>query len=172
MEFKVRIDPVEGVDAVWVAAEGKLDIATAQELREASEVAARIRRPLVLDLSECAFLDSSGLRSVLHAHEVVRAVHRTMVVVSANPQVRNLLAMVGIDVHIRVFPTRADVLAWLKREEAAAPLALGPSSIMPTNGRRPPALEHARMARHRLERHRVPKPSTAEQSPRGRIIGH
>jgi anti-anti-sigma factor len=139
MDFKIRTSAMGGVHASWVAVEGELDLTTAQEAREACEAAARVRSPLVLDLSECSFIDSSGLRAVLHAYELMAAVKRTMVIVGANPQVSKMLALTGFDVHIRVFRAPADALAWLKREEAAAPPSREPAPAMHTNGRQPPA---------------------------------
>ena len=140
MDFQVRLATMESVDAFLASVEGELDLATAAEAREASEVAARVRSPLVLDLSECSFIDSSGLRAVLHAYWAMAAVNRAMIIVSANPQVRQMLALTGFDVHIRVFHAQAQALAWLKREEAAAPLSSPePYPALHTNGRRAPA---------------------------------
>jgi len=140
MGFTIRTTTMGGVDASWIAVKGELDLATAQQAREATEVAAQVSSPLVLDLSECSFLDSAGLRAVLYAYELMAAVkQRTMVIVGANPQVSAMLALTGFDVHIRVFPTRPEALAWLKRQEAAAPLAPQASSDLQPNGRRPPA---------------------------------
>jgi anti-anti-sigma factor len=135
MGFKVKIDTIEGVDAFSVAVEGELDLAAADEVREAGGVAARVRSPLVLDLSECPFLDSSGLRSAIHVDRAVAAVDRAMVIVTDSPQVRKMLALIGIDDHVRVFPTRAEARAWLEGEEATAPLASEASSTTPSNGR-------------------------------------
>jgi anti-sigma B factor antagonist len=139
MDFTIRTTMMGGVDAVWIAVEGELDLATAPQAREATEVAAQVSSPLVLDLSECSFLDSAGLRAVLYAYELMAAVKRTMVIVGAHPQVSAMLALTGFDVHIRVFPTRPEALAWLKREEAAAPLAPQASPDLQAKGRRPPA---------------------------------
>jgi anti-sigma B factor antagonist len=135
MGFKVKIETIEGVDTLSVAVEGELDLATADEVREANAVAARVRYPLVLDLSECYFIDSSGLRSVIHVDGAVAAVDEAMVIVTVSPQVRKMLALTGIDGHVRVFPTRADALVWLEGEDVTAPLAGEASSPTPSNGR-------------------------------------
>ena len=135
MGFKVKIGTIAGIEAFSVAVEGELDLAPADEVREASAVAARVRSPLVLDLSECSFIDSSGLRSVIHIDRAVAGVDKAMVIVSDSPQVRKMLALPGIDAHVRLFPTRAEALAWLEGEEATAHPASDASPITPINGR-------------------------------------
>jgi hypothetical protein len=80
-------------------------------------------------------IDSSGLRSAIHVDRAVAAVDRAMVIVTDSPQVRKMLALTGIDGHVRVFPTRAQARAWLEGEKATAPLASEASSTRATGGR-------------------------------------
>ena len=52
-------------DSVQVALEGKIDLATADEVSAAIRAAARLGLKLVVDLSEVSFIDSMGLRALL-----------------------------------------------------------------------------------------------------------
>jgi anti-anti-sigma factor len=51
--------------ALLVAVSGELDLSTCDQLKPAADESVFGRRPLILDLSRCAFIDSSGLRLVL-----------------------------------------------------------------------------------------------------------
>jgi anti-sigma B factor antagonist len=119
MDFKVSTTAVDGTGVLVVSVAGELDIATAERLAEPTEVAVEAECGLLLDLSECSFIDSSGLRSVLHAHRELREIGETMVVVTGrNSPVRKMLSLTGIDLSVRIFATRGDAIAWLDTEVA------------------------------------------------------
>jgi anti-sigma B factor antagonist len=113
MEFTVSSATIEGTGLLLVAVEGELDIATAARLEEPAEVAVSVGCPLVLDLSECSFIDSTGLRAVLHTHRVLLEVGEPMALVSDGSQVRRMLSVTGIDLSVRIFATRDEAFAWL-----------------------------------------------------------
>ena len=63
--FETTAEVVSGVRVV--AVRGELDIATSPGVRELlSDAATDQARPLVIDLGECEFIDSTGLAALLH----------------------------------------------------------------------------------------------------------
>jgi anti-sigma B factor antagonist len=99
--------------ATLVTVEGQLDISTAEELAEPTRLAVNADCPLILDLSECTFVDSTGLRYVLHAHTALADSGRAMVVVIDNPHVRDLFALTAIDLTVPVFTNLDEAIGWL-----------------------------------------------------------
>jgi anti-sigma B factor antagonist len=69
---------------------GELDMATAGDLSKVLRGASERADPMVLDLSEVSFMDSSGLRALLEAAGLLEE-HRPIVLLDPSPQVRNLL---------------------------------------------------------------------------------
>ena len=96
-----------------VSVEGELDISTAGELAEPTRLAVNTACPLVLDLAECKFIDSIGLRFVLRAHTTLAESGTAMAVVSDHPQVRDLFSLTAIDLSVPVFANLDEALAWL-----------------------------------------------------------
>jgi anti-anti-sigma factor len=104
-----------------VSVEGELDVSTAEQLAVPAEVATRAGCPLVLDLSECSFIDSTGLRAVLRVHQALTEVGEGMAVVSDGSQVRKMLSVTAIDLSVHVFDTRTEAIAWLDAQWTEAP---------------------------------------------------
>jgi anti-sigma B factor antagonist len=120
MECEVSTTTAEGFGGLLVSVEGDLDISTARQLAVPTEVAISAGCPLVLDLSECSFMDVSGLRAVLRVHHFTGA-GKGMAVVSDQPQVRKMLSMTAIDLCLHVFKTRREAIAWFAAEGTRAP---------------------------------------------------
>lgn len=70
--------------------EGELDMATADDLSQLLRAAAADGGPVLLDLSGISFMDSSGLRVLLEAAELIRG-SGSLVIVHPSAQVRRLL---------------------------------------------------------------------------------
>jgi anti-sigma B factor antagonist len=93
---------------------GDLDIASVDDLEGPVIHAIRDgREPVILDLSECAFIDSSGIRLVLRAHHLLReradgnGDGRVLAVV-AKDHVAKLLRLTAVDKVIPVVSSRAE----------------------------------------------------------------
>ena len=69
---------------------GELDMATAGDLSEVLRTVSGRADPMVLDLSEVSFMDSSGLRALLDAAGLPEE-QRPTVLLDPSPQVRRLL---------------------------------------------------------------------------------
>ena len=115
MDFKVNM-AIEGSGAVILSVEGELDSASAERLIMPTETAIGAACPLILDLSQCALIDSSGLRLVLHAHHALSDVGARLAIVTDQLRVRRLLSVAGIDQRVPIFQTLDEGIAWIGSE--------------------------------------------------------
>ena len=103
-----RIETTVGVvdGARVVAIRGELDIATSPGAREVLYEAARdVARPLVIDLSECQFIDSTGLAALLHGAKPLQNGESHVAIVSPDRDLRRLFELTAIDQTIPVHDT-------------------------------------------------------------------
>jgi anti-anti-sigma factor len=109
-EEHLRIDVRTATDRVVLELHGELDLLGAPVLQKQIEQADASRPILVLDLQDLQFVDSAGLRVVLAAHESTRQRGQELVLTKGSDQVQRLLAIVGVDAHLRVIDAPDDVL--------------------------------------------------------------
>jgi anti-anti-sigma factor len=115
MDFKVSTAPIEQ-DGLLVSVEGEFDLSSADQVQTAAEPAVSAGRPLLLDLGECSFIDSTALRLVLQMQSALaKAVgpDAPMAVV-ANSEIRKFFSMTAIDQSVWVLTTRDEALASLR----------------------------------------------------------
>jgi anti-anti-sigma factor len=87
---------------------GEIDFAGAPSMQAQiiSACARRGEHRLVLDLSAVQFMDSTGLRAVLHVQrELAEGPGGGMVILGATEPVRRLLKLTGLERHLPVFET-------------------------------------------------------------------
>lgn len=84
--------------AVVVKVVGELDLSTHEQLRDPLVAAAEGDSPVVVDLSECEFIDSSGIRALLVGHEALagNGSGGRLAVAGPQPQVQRVLEMTGL----------------------------------------------------------------------------
>jgi anti-sigma B factor antagonist len=83
-------------DRVVMRLAGELDMASAPQLRGAiEELELGERSLLVLDLQDLSFIDSTGLRVILWAHERCSGAGNTLALTPGSQQVQRLLAISG-----------------------------------------------------------------------------
>jgi anti-sigma B factor antagonist len=105
-------------DAQVVHVRGEVDMSHEEELR--SELRAAVAanpRGIVVDLTECEFIDSSGVRALLLSREAQHSEEdgaERLAVAASSEQILRILSVMGLD---RVIPIRPTV------EEAAAALS-------------------------------------------------
>jgi anti-sigma B factor antagonist len=106
-ETVVHRDPLDRTTVVQVS--GELDLANAERLEAALyEAVGRPNERLMIDLSDCVFVDTSAIGSLLRAR---RALDRDadagppMVLVANRPHVLRALGLTGID---QIVPTMRD----------------------------------------------------------------
>ena len=137
MEFKVSSTTIEDAGVLLISVEGELDIATAEQLVGPTEAAVSAASPLILDLCQCSFIDSSGLRLVLHANQALSEVGASLVLATDQPQAKRLLSVTGIDGRLPIFESLDEALAWFAAVGAGVPGAADPSTAVAINGRPP-----------------------------------
>ena len=90
-----------------IAPEGELDLATVGAFRHAlSDAAGRGPDPLVIDLSEVSFIDSSALGAMVEAHDRLRRERRRLSVVAPPGSAAAVaLELTGLRGRLPVFET-------------------------------------------------------------------
>ena len=110
-----EIDTGPGPDDVFVVrVRGEVDMSHEEELRGELRTAVEADpNGIVVDLSECEFIDSSGVRALLLSREAQHPEDGTerLAVAASSEQILRILSVMGID---RVIPIRPTV------EEAAS----------------------------------------------------
>ena len=112
MEFEINSATADGGPTV-ISVAGELDLSATDHLAEAARAAVSASRPLVLDLSRCTFIDSSGLRFVLRLHHALAEDGKAVAVAVADGHVRKLFSLTAIDQTVPVFAARGDAVASL-----------------------------------------------------------
>ena len=111
MEVRIPDATADGIPYI-VAVAGDLDIATVDDLDGPMLGAIRGgRRPVILDLSHCEFIDSSGIRLLLRAHHQLRengGARRRVLAVVAHDHVARLLRLMCVDKVLPIVPSRAE----------------------------------------------------------------
>lgn len=90
-------------DRIVLRLRGELDLASAPLLQSEIESAEAAEATLViLDLDELEFIDSTGLRIILAAHERFRQRGQTLALTSGSQQVRRLMSITRAGEHLRI----------------------------------------------------------------------
>lgn len=94
---------------------GELDMGTVPDLElELDPALADLGASIVLDLSECEFIDSTGIALIVRAWQRLRQGGGRLVLCSRNLQVRRLLKITGVESSIPVHELRDEALAELR----------------------------------------------------------
>jgi anti-anti-sigma factor len=99
-EFDVSTRVSDGVCVLGIR--GELDLDTAPTA-QAAMAATDSGLPLVIDLTQCGFIDSQGLAAILHGVELRKKGELTPVIACRPGHVRELLRMTAIDQTFTVF---------------------------------------------------------------------
>ncbi|MER6859692.1 STAS domain-containing protein [Streptomyces pilosus] len=106
--LQVHVDAL-GVGRCLLTAVGSLDLHTAPKFSDALQPLLRDGNQSVLvDLSEIAFIDSTGLTSLIAAYRTTRATGARLALIAPSERVRRMLAVTGTD---QVLPSYATVNA-------------------------------------------------------------
>jgi anti-anti-sigma factor len=111
--FEVKVGDLEhGVRTISVR--GELDLSTAPDLegplKEATDSG---EGSVLIDLSQCEFIDSTGIALIVRAWQRLNSGEngRALVICSQNDQVRRVLEITGLELSIPVHLTREEALA-------------------------------------------------------------
>jgi anti-sigma B factor antagonist len=114
--FTVEAEELDGGVRAFTLV-GELDHATAPELREPLDAAIESgTRCVLIDLSDCTFIDSTGLSVIVHAHSALIEEERSgqLEICCPDPQVRRLLEITGVDRALGLHQTRDEALEALQ----------------------------------------------------------
>ena len=114
-QFEINSGP--GPEDVYVVrVSGEVDMSHEEELRgELRTAIAAGAKGIVVDLTECEFIDSSGVRALLLSREAQRSEEDSerLAVAAASDQILRILSVMGIDRVIPIRPTVEDAAAVL-----------------------------------------------------------
>jgi anti-anti-sigma factor len=104
-----------------VAVSGELDLGTAPDLEGPLDEAVAAGEPLLIDLSSCDFIDSTGIALIVRAWQRLTGGAGNdgdsggrIVICSDNQQVRRVLEITGLELSIPVHANREEALAELR----------------------------------------------------------
>lgn len=108
----LRVDVRTHDDHALVIAVGDIDMGTADELASvlAGALAAGHKRVL-LDFSQVAFIDSSGLAVLVRAHRQAETTQARFAIVHPTPHTRKLIEVLGLDQLLFVYDSLDEALA-------------------------------------------------------------
>jgi anti-sigma B factor antagonist len=108
MRFQTASEPIGGTHVVAVA--GEVDLATGPELERAL-LALPASASVIVDLTDCGFMDSTGLHILASAHRRLGASGGQLAVVSANQAVLTVFELTKLDQVLAIYPSRAAALS-------------------------------------------------------------
>ncbi|HEX6228109.1 MAG TPA: STAS domain-containing protein [Solirubrobacterales bacterium] len=117
--FEVQVEELEGGVRAFTV-HGELDMHTAPDLeRRLDEVLSDRDAQVMLDLSDCEFIDSTGIALVVRTwqrldRDADGEGSGHLVVCCINHQVRRLLKITGLEASISMHEQRSDALAELR----------------------------------------------------------
>lgn len=105
-----RIEVRNAPDRTVLCLHGELDLASAPLLEQEIENAGADAAMIVLDLKELQFIDSTGLRIVLAAHERLQERGQEFALTRGSQQVQRLLTITGVGEHLRIIASPDEIL--------------------------------------------------------------
>jgi anti-anti-sigma factor len=110
--FKVRSEQQDGVFVI--AVEGELDMNTAADLeRELEGPISAAQSPLLIDLSRCEFIDSTGIALIVRSWQALDGDGR-FALCGVGQQVKRVLDVTGLEETIPTHPSREQALERLR----------------------------------------------------------
>lgn len=100
-EFLIETFVVEE-DSAGIRVRGELDTATADQLLEAVRAWPRTGDTCIVDLADCQFLDSSGIRALLLSQRHLDGEGGTLRLVNVSPHIDRVLRIAGVQEVIKI----------------------------------------------------------------------
>ena len=109
VEFEITTEQRNGARIVRVS--GEVDISTHERLGDHLVSEAKSGEYVVVDLSACNFIDSSGIRALLLGHKATETSDGgRFALVASSPQVARVLELTGVDDAVTLFDSVEDAL--------------------------------------------------------------
>jgi anti-sigma B factor antagonist len=116
--LRVHVEQADG-RATVVALAGELDLSTVPRLQSCLLEQQGAGAPVIVDLSQVSFIDSSGIGALVRAFHGSENGRRLLTVIAPNTQVERVLQVTGIDRALPLFGDRAAALATLAEAPGA-----------------------------------------------------
>jgi len=116
MDLEWQMSSIGDDAGTMLAVDGELNLATCERLLPAASAAVAARRPLVLDLSNCPFIDSTGLNLILQISMDLAGADgppTPIAIVIGGSAMRQRFSISGIDRLIPLFDTRDQATEWI-----------------------------------------------------------
>ena len=110
---ELAIDLAREGPADVIKLRGELDFEVVPQLEEAFAALNAGPERVVIDLTDCDFIDSTGLAAILHGADRLRRAAGELRIACPEGHLRDLLRLTAIDQSIPVVATRAEALAAL-----------------------------------------------------------
>lgn len=90
-------------DGVLVSPQGDVDLARSPSLRKVlTDVSRSKPKRVVVDLKQVAYMDSSGVATLVEALQIARRNGTTLVLASLQPRVRSIMEIARLDTVFRI----------------------------------------------------------------------
>jgi anti-sigma B factor antagonist len=93
-----------------IEVKGELDLAVMDQLEAAIAQAEAEGRNLLVNLSDCGFIDSSGLATIVRAHQRFAENGKVLLICCPEAQVERILKLTGLDREGLLVQTREEAL--------------------------------------------------------------
>jgi anti-sigma B factor antagonist len=103
-EFTVTVDE-SGPEQTIVRVDGELDLGTAPKLADELELPTASGKRVVLDLTGCEFIDSSGLRTLLSARSAASDGGGSFALVVSDPNLLRVFEVASLDRVLEIHST-------------------------------------------------------------------
>jgi anti-sigma B factor antagonist len=93
-----------------ISVTGDVDLATAPTLQQTLlDVTGDPTGQVIVDLTDCSFLDARGLSALLVARESLGRAGRPLTLVLSNPTMLGIFQATGLDKRFEIFPSLSEV---------------------------------------------------------------
>lgn len=107
MAFEVR----EQGGATVVALSGDVDLDSSPRVRSALLESVRAKRPVLVDMSDVSYIDSSGIASLVEAYQSARRARVGFGLVAVSEPAMRVLQLARLDRVFTIHPSVADAIA-------------------------------------------------------------
>lgn len=108
-DLDLTVSVIPGAGTV-IRVSGDLDLSTVAALERELAGPAEAGERVIVDLSECTFLDSSALRALVVAHRAADAAHGRLELIVTSPIIRRVLEVSALDSLLGLHETLDDAI--------------------------------------------------------------
>ena len=111
MQSPFSVNTAQRDGAAVITVEGEFDLVGVPEFHRARDKALRWKGPFVVDLSDCEFIDSTGIGCLIKGFQAAAQAGLPYALVGSAPQVKRVLELAGIPDRVPSFNSLGTALA-------------------------------------------------------------